>query len=225
MTKNYYTTKLFYNKYIYKIRIKNNISTIFRGLNLRYAKSRLDEMQQSAESDLPIPSPFWRGLREPRYVSLETFMDACVIHNVLEKNKSRCMVRCEGVTLDIYSNEKDWLEDLSKLLYVEEFHQPEKDTEDFLKNNVDVVISPEEVIWPYKVYLGRFVDPNFAVYCDNNPHIKIGKKALECIRKQQYVQGFYFWIKTENQLMLAKIALGGGIGKVVKFVSKADLHK
>ena len=224
MTK-YYTTSLFYNKYVYKLKIKNSLTTIFRNLNLRYAKSQLDTMQYYAERDLPIPSPSRWGLRQIRYETLESFMEACVIYNALHSHKNDCMVRCEGLTLNIYSNEKDWLTDLMKLVYVDEFHEPQEDTEEFLKNNTNIVISDKEVAWPYKVYLGKFVDPNFAIYCENNQNIKIGKQALKSIKNQEYLQGFYFWTKTEKQLMLAKIALGGGIGRVVKFVSKADLHK
>ena len=56
------TSKLFYNKYVYKLRIKNSIASIFRGMNLIFAKTKLDAMQQQAEADLPIESPFyWRG--------------------------------------------------------------------------------------------------------------------------------------------------------------------
>ena len=43
--------------------------------------------------------------RKEKIVSLETFMDACVIYNALEKNKDNAMVRCEGFNLDIYPNE------------------------------------------------------------------------------------------------------------------------
>ena len=182
-------------------------------------------MQSYAEGDLPIPSPFAFGMREPKFVQLEHFMDACVIYNALEKNRKECMVRCEGHTLDLYSNNEEWLKDLIKLVNTTEFHQPDEDTISFLLDNVDVVITDKPVVWPYKVYLKKFADPNFALYCENNKNIKIGNVALEQIKKQGWLQGFYFWTKTENQLMLAKIALGGGICRVIKYVSKDDLHK
>ena len=65
------TTSLFYNKYLYKLRLRNPIGAIFRGMNLSYAKQKLDEMQRQAESELPIKSPFrvWRGEKEN--ISLE----------------------------------------------------------------------------------------------------------------------------------------------------------
>ena len=114
------TSKLFYNKYVYKLRIKNSIASIFRGMNLIFAKTKLDAMQQQAEADLPIESPFyWRGRgtasrANPNIINLETFMDGCVIYTALETNQDVCMTRIEGHNLDIYSNEHDWLNTLSK---------------------------------------------------------------------------------------------------------------
>ena len=64
-------------------------------------------MQQQAEADLPIESPFYWGrlqrssVRHPNIISLETFMDACVIYKALENNKDKGMTRIEGYTLDI----------------------------------------------------------------------------------------------------------------------------
>ena len=78
-------------------------------MNLGYAKTKLDEMQRDAESDMPIQVLSIHPLRKDRTVSLETFMDACVVYNALETNKEHAMVRCEGFNLDIYSNEPDWL--------------------------------------------------------------------------------------------------------------------
>ena len=36
------TTNLFYNRYVYKLRVKNKIGSIFRGMNLGFAKSKID---------------------------------------------------------------------------------------------------------------------------------------------------------------------------------------
>ena len=220
------TTSLFYSKYLYKLRIRNEIAGMFRGLNLGDIKTKLDTMQQCAEGDLPIPSPFNWGLRTPKNVSLETFMDACVLYRTFLDNKDKCTIRVEGHVIDIYSNEDDWLEKLSKQVNCEQFHSPSNENKEFLKNNTNVVICDDDVIeWPYKVYFGKFVDPNFASYCENNSNIKIGKTALECARSKGWCLGFYFWTTTEKQLMLAQIALGGGVQKIIKYVSQSELHK
>ena len=82
MLQKLYTTKLFYNKYLYKLRVKSTIASLFRGLNLGYVKSKLDSMQSDAEAELPIQSPFNHAFmrRKEKTISLETFMDACIIY-------------------------------------------------------------------------------------------------------------------------------------------------
>ena len=52
------TTNLFYNRYVYRLRIKNDVGAIFRGMNLGTAKAKIDEMQSFAEAGQRIPFPF-----------------------------------------------------------------------------------------------------------------------------------------------------------------------
>ena len=228
MLQKLYTTKLFYNKYLYKLRVKSVVASLFRGLNLGFVKSKLDAMQRDAEAELPIQSPFNHVLRKRNTtISLETFMDACVLYNALEKNKRHAMVRCEGYTLDMYSNEPEWLEKLQKQVDATQWYEPENDyVFDYLLQNANTELVEGEVIWEYKALLGKKVDPNFADYCENNPDgFKIGNVAKRVVRNNHFAEGFYFYAKNERYLMLAKIALGGQIRRVIKYVSRNDLHK
>jgi len=202
-------------------------------MNLIFAKTKLDAMQQQAEADLPIESPFyWRGRgtasrANPNIINLETFMDGCVIYTALETNQDVCMTRIEGHNLDIYSNEYDWLDTLSKKVNAVSFSVPSSDeAQDFLLANANTLIVKGNVEWPFKVYFGRSVSKSFASYCDNNPNaIKIGNVAKKTIERGGYIEGFYFYVKSEKYLMLAKIALGGKIARIEKIVSENDLHK
>ena len=54
MLQKHNTTSLFYNKYLYKLRIKNEIGAIFRGMNLSHAKQKIDDMQSHAETQQNI---------------------------------------------------------------------------------------------------------------------------------------------------------------------------
>ena len=220
------TTNLFYNRYVFKLRVKNEIGSIFRGMNLGFAKSKIDEMQRHAETETLIPSPY-NNPRRKKNISIETFMDTFVLYNALEKNKNKCMVRCEGHNLDIYSNENDWLEELANKIDCVSLHEPQNDEIlNFLLENKNTVILDKEISWPYKAILGSTVDPNFAIYCQRNKdNIKIGSRALDSINKRHNTEGYYFFTKNEKHLMLAKIALGGSITKIVKYVSDKELHK
>jgi len=186
-------------------------------------------MQSDAEAELPIGSPFNHAFmrRKEKTVSLETFMDACILYNALEKNKRHAMVRCEGYTLDMYSNEPAWLETLQTQVSATQWHAPENDyVFDYLLQNANTQLVDGEVIWEYKALLGKKVDPNFADYCENNPDgFRIGNVAKRVVRNNHFAEGFYFYAKNERYLMLAKIALGGQIRRVIKYVSRNDLHK
>jgi len=228
MLQKYYTTKLFYNKYLYKLRVKSTIASMFRGLNLGYVKSKLDAMQREAESELPISCPFNHlARRKNMTIDLETFMDACVVYNALEKNKSNAMVRCEGYNLDMYSNEPDWLHKLQTQVSAVQWHEPENDEIfNYLIDNANTKIIDGDVEWEFKAILGKKVDPNFADYCENNPDgFRIGNVAKRVVRNNHFAEGFYFYAKNERYLMLAKIALGGQIRRIIKYVSRNDLHK
>ena len=220
------TTNLFYNRYVYRLRIKNDVGAIFRGMNLGNAKAKIDEMQSFAEAGQRIPFPFRYFRDKDKFLSLETFMDAYTFYSALEKNVDKCMVRVENFTLDLYSNDNEWLEDLGQKIDAVSITEPADDESlNFLLENKNTVIQNTEVIWPYKAILGKTVDPNFATYCKNNANIKIGKRALECIQKRHNTEGYYFFTKNEKHLMLAKIALGGSISKIIKYVSDKELHK
>jgi len=208
--------------------IHNQICHIFKNLNLAFAKSNLDSMQLQAESDLPLTLFYLRNSwRRHRHISLETFMEACVIYNALVNNKDKCSVRCEVYNIDIYSTEKDWLTELSKKVQATKFWEPETDSiKNYLEYNTNVQIVDNEVEWPYKVYFGSRVNPDFADYCDHNKSwIKIGAKAKQHIKNYGYSNGYYFYVKSEKQLMLTKIASGSKFGRVVKYVSRHELHK
>ena len=222
----YPTTKFFYNKYIYKLRVKAELGAIFRGMNLAHAKEKLDEMQSYAESERTIPSPFFRFGKHNDTVSIECFVDTYTIYKALELNADKCSVRVENRCLDIYSNERDWLLDLEKKVYSTGLWAPENDkiSEYLLDNNINTVVTNKKVEWRYKCFLGKRVDIRFSEFCKNNTsNIKIGKKALQAIEKEHWCEGFYFYTKTEKFLMLAKIAAGSSITKIVKFVNESEL--
>ena len=64
-------------------------------MNLLGLKTKLDEMQRDAEAEIPTKELFraWRG--ESKNISIETFMDNCVITLLVKKIRHHCMVRVE----------------------------------------------------------------------------------------------------------------------------------
>lgn len=225
--KKLYTDKIFYKKFIYKIRLYNEIGTLFRGKNLYRAKKYLDEMQSFAEINEHIPSPFNHGYRAPRFISLETFIDATLLYKAFQENTTDYMLRCECNYLDIYSNDKEWLNEIADKITCLEFYQPASETQaEFLLNNSNVILTDKHSKWKYKAYLSNFVDPLFANFCrQNKKNIKVGKVALEAIEKSHYINGFYFYTTSEKFLMLANIASGTKLTRIIKYVNREELNK
>ena len=144
-----FTNKLFYKKYVYKLRVKTRLATLFREMNLTFAKKQLDEMQRSAEADLPIEIPGRWGIRNCPTVSLDDFMDACVIYVALQNNRKNVMLRCEGNTLDV--NPGDFLEEESIQLLINGTPYPVING----STSSDAYMTTKE-----SVYYGDYKDPN-----------------------------------------------------------------
>jgi len=225
--KKYYTTKLFYNKYIYKLSVRNELATIFRGKNLSYVKTKIDEMQSAAESNLPIEWPGRTYRRHAKTVTLEQFVDTAIIYKFINENKKDCMLRVEGLTLDIYSNTRQWLKDLAKHVHTKGFYEPASaEQAEYLLNNAYTEITDGPVKWQYKVFFLDSVDPGFANFCKGNKsNIKIGHKCLAEVENNGYCRGFYFYVKSDKHLMLASIASGNSFGRIIKYVSSQKLDK
>ena len=225
--KKHYTTKLFYNKYIYKLSVRNELAPIFRGKNLSYVKTKIDEMQSAAEANLAIEWPGRSYRHHAKTVTLEQFVDTAILYKFINENKKDCMLRIEGYTIDIYSNERQWLKDLTKLVDTRGFYEPASVAQaEYLLENTDTEIIDGPVKWEYKVFFMDSVDPGFANFCrGNKDNIKIGKKALAEVENNGYCRGFYFYVKSEKHMMLASIASGNSFGRVVKYISSQNLDK
>jgi hypothetical protein len=222
LPKRFKTESLFYKKYTCKALVHNSLAMLFRNKNLPRIKKHLDVMQQQAEAGLPLHHP--TRIYGPT-ITLEDFQDACLIHEALKSLKGNFTLRVEGYSLSIFTNDADWIENLSKKIYVLEFYSPENEEHEvFLKNNIDVIVVDDEPSFVYKVYFRDNVEKGFAQFAERNPDkIKIGKIALDAVKNNYLTTGLYFWARDEKILSLAQLALGGGVKRIVKHVSKINI--
>lgn len=209
------TTKLFYNKYKYKITIINQLASIFRDKNLAYAKRELDSLQQYHDRNKPLHQ--LNGLRS-QIVRESDFLEAKHLYNKFTK-RSDYTLRIEHPRLAIYSNDLSWLEDVSTMLEVTEFCRPSSElSEKLLEPNVIVKQEPFE--WEYKVTFKDFVDSSLAKWIENNrDKVKAGDVFMENIQNSGYINGFYIYVKNEKILQLLHIMVGNSISRIDKIVS------
>lgn len=225
------SNKLFYSKYIYKLTIYNRLSNIFRselqrGKELSYARAKLDEYNHYYTNGLPIVKTVFRTETN---VPNEDFLDARDIYKSLRKSKEDYLIRVSIGQITIYSNDKSLLTSIgSKLRTVNlEFFQPEIKIANFLQNNQDVVIVQRKPQFSLRVTLGRQNgSTDLANWLKNNKDkSKVGKKTLEYLETQGYVDGLYFYLRDEKLLHLITLICGDNIRRVQKLVWCNELDK
>ena len=76
------TTKLFYDRYLYRVSIHNSLCSFFRDRNFTFAREQLDKLQTLYDSKMPLRMSW--GLRQQE-VSLEDFIQAKFLLAEFEK--------------------------------------------------------------------------------------------------------------------------------------------
>lgn len=215
------TTKLFYDRYLYRVSIHNSLSSFFRDKNFTYAREQLDKLQTLYDYQQPLRLKW--GLRNAE-VSLEDFVSAKFLLSEFEKHNDFTL-RIQSPTLNLYTNNESWVDFLEQQkLNVYQVTKPCK--EDIKNLAANTIIINDLVDYEYKITLKDRIDPNFSIWVKaNRDKIKIGEVALENISNNNYVRGFYFYIKNEKILQLCNLMIGGSIARIDKIVSSAVIDK
>lgn len=221
--KTYETNKLFYGKYFYKLQLRNSLAIYFREKNLPSARQVLDSLQQQRENNQPIQIS--RGLRTIQ-VSDQDFYDAKKLY-ALFSNFEDYMLRVEQMYLNVYADDKQWINIVSKSVNPSnlcEFWEPNSDDIDLLKK--DVILIPQDTGYQYKVTFGnKKGEPGFAQWAIANPkQIKIGPICQKVLEQSGYVSGMYFYARDDKTLQLCNI-MTANIRRIDKLIVKANIDK
>jgi len=219
----YKSHKLFYNEYLYRLQIKNDLSSYFREKNFTVTRNTLDKMQRMYDQDRSLE--LLRGMRVYR-VSEDSFFDAKKLYNIFLKFNN-FKLRVESLYLNIYSNNKPWLYSIANSINsknVISFQEPEKSHVKLLKKHT--IIIEKDNGFEYKVTLGNNKNSSrFAEWAKNNPNqIKIGPVAYKEMLDDSYVNGLYFYAKNEKTLQLCSLMLDN-IRRIDKLIVKPDIDK
>lgn len=221
----YEVNKLFYNRFAYSLTLLNKLTCIFRNKNFKYAGSTLDKIQAQYEQGEQLL--FTTQLRQTS-ISESHFLDAKTVYNELTRNRDDYLIRCEGNTLNIYTNDKKWLISFgNKLKNATSWHQPKEKYIQFLKENTNTIIVNTDFPYNFKVtFNNSTVNPTLADWLQNNSDkVKSSRLLQEDIRKSGYINGRYVFCTSENVVMLLKIIAGDSIQKIDKLVHKQNIDK
>ena len=74
--------------------------------------------------------------------------------------------------------------------------------------------------YEFRVTMGKTVQPNIAFieWADTNKKCKLTKSCIRDLEKQRSWGGTHFYITGDNNLLMAKMHLGGAIAKIERIV-------
>jgi hypothetical protein len=221
--KKFETTKLFWDEYLYKLVIHNKIARIFRNKNLSYAKQVLETLKGAHVNGLPLC--YVKSKRQD-FVKESQYLDAEKLLTFFSAN-NKFKIRVESTTLNIYSNDKTWLESIAKIITpnnVTEFWEPQSSSIEHLLEKT--IILEEKINYEFRLTLGnKRGSQGFAQFARKNPHlVRAGPVLLKEMENQGWVSGMYFYARDEKVIQLCHIMLDN-IRRIDKVIYKQDIDK
>lgn len=200
------TRQLFLGQYQYKIVLVCSGASLFRNPDLETIYNQLLKQFTGSEK---------LAVR----IKTQEDLDYCFeLHGQLTKSQD-FSIRVESPWITIYSNSKALIDSIKKI----------DDTKvKYISVPPSVPLVKGTVIMPntdfdYKVTLGK-TRQNFSAFVDwaeAHPKIKMTKSCKKDLLKEGAWGGTHFFITGDNNLLMAKMHLGGSINKVERII-KSD---
>lgn len=196
------TTKLFNNKYKYKIVLVSKAASWFRGC-------KFDYVEKCLAADFAQTGDPW-SIRLNPYEREYTIQLCSLLKKLIDYE-----IRVESPFISFYSNTKSDVEQLAKLdsTRVKYISMPAQGTDAVLEEGKVIV---KNIDFDYKVTMGRtrqdFI--SFVKWCEDNDKIRMPKRAKADLSKSKCWGGSHFYVKDEKTLTMVKMFVGGFIHTV-----------
>ena len=223
--------KLFFSEYLYKLVLRNDLTTIFRTElqkkeKLSYAKRELDRLAEDYQNNLPLVKKAWRT---DIPIATNDYFDAMTVYSALY-NSNEYKLRVDPYsTITLFSNNKDFLINLGSRLTTTSvwFWEPNVAYIELLKSKTKIQIVDEPPSLPLKVWFNSTrVNKDFAIWIRaNQDKCRIGKIALDSLESYGYMNGLYIYLRDDKILNLVTLLAGSSIRSVEKLVYRGDIDK
>ena len=205
------TKKLFNGIYQYKIVLRCAGSSLFRHSDLDTVYKNLVDITIPNQ---PKPNQF--GYRHGGISNQEDLDYAFQLQKALSK-MSNIDIRVESPWLSIYSNS---LADINKLAKISKDHvkyisKPPDNTQ----LDAGTVIMPK-MNYDFRITLGKTTQEHsaFVEWAEANKKLRLTKSCVKDLHKPRSWGGTHFYITGDNNLLMARMHLGGSISKVERIV-------
>jgi hypothetical protein len=200
------TNKLFRGIYQYKIVLVCPNAHFFRNSDWQHC---LDMLQKSNVAP---------GSRQgfTNFKSVEDKDYALSLYKVLS-TLNDLTIRIETPWITVYTNNKSHLDDLVKL---------DNDRVKYVcLPPTNVSLSSDSVIMPkmnydFQVTLGKTTQEHsaFIAWASSNQKLKLTKSCIAALTRNRSWGGTHFYVTGDNNLLMAKLHLGGSISKVSRII-------
>jgi hypothetical protein len=201
------TTKLFNNKYKYKIVLVCKSAGWFRGCNFDYVTERL--ASYSTEKD-----PWVTKLTVDEIYYTTKLCE-------LFKKLTGFEIRVENPCISFYTNNESDVEKIAKIdsSCVKYVSLPKSGTETILDDRKIIV---KNLDFDYKVTMGRTRQDfkSFVEWCEDKDKIRMPKRAKRDLCKTNCWGGSHFYVKDDKTLTMVKMFIGGYIHSVESVVKR-----
>lgn len=208
-------SKLFRGTYQYKIVLVCAGASLFRNKNLHNVLSELKKINISNQLKQVRPThyPSWgaRGI-----TNQEDLDYAFKLQNTISKMHD-IDVRVESPWLSIYTNTKTNIDQLIKL--------DDSKVKYVCIPPIDTTLDKETIIMPkmnfdFRVTIGRTTTnySSFIDWAETNKKLKLTKSCKNDLSRDRSYGGTHFYVTGDNNLLLAKMHLGGCISKVQRII-------
>jgi len=203
MFKKLETTKLWYNRYLYKIVVESRNHW-----------------------------PAWRYTSASKWLQFDEhpnpdFDNDQFIHFAI--NKLLCAEedyrsRAEGNAVSIFTNNEKLVTDIASVAgdRVEAIWEPNPDTQHLLKD-ANTIIVKEPHSHPVRVMLNdRKIDTDFAKWVNANPDkIRMGDAAYKAVKRGWLTGGLYFYLRDDKVLSLVNLMISNNIRRIDRLVCES----
>ena len=190
------------NKYKYKIVLVCPVAGWFRGNNLEFAATKLDELEDTGQH------PQWVKIKTAD--DLEFCKTLCATMSALTDYE----LRIEHPLINCYTNSAINLEKLAAIDpdRVKYISIPNKANPPLTNNTVIV----KKLDYDYKIFLGktRQNHTNFVEWSKGNKKIKLTPTTKRNLTRNNSWGGSYFYVKGDQTLTMVRMFIGDSIAKV-----------
>ena len=202
------TTKLFNNRYKYKIVLVSKAAAWFRGCDFdNVAKGLQDQANPAAGAWIVKLTPLEQTYTLSLLISLKKFKDY--------------ELRIESPFISFYTNTAVDIEklaniDVDRVKYV---CLPAAGTDSMLDEGKVIV---KNIDFAYKVTMGRTRQDfsEFVKWCEGKDKIRMPKRAKADLSKSKCWGGSHFYVKDEKTLTMVKMFVGGFIHSVESVIKQ-----